>query len=70
MFFEGLEIDYAHVKLVPVASRKPKASDALQESRVEEFHERYDGSISTRLGPATYPSDKLEKMAGEMRSLF
>lgn len=68
MFFEGLEIDYAHVKLVPVASRKP--SDALQESRVEQFHERYDGSISTRLGPATYPLDKLEKMAGEMRSLF
>jgi hypothetical protein len=53
MFFEGLEIDYAHVKLVPVASRKP--SDALQESRVEEFHERYDGAHLNPAGACHIP---------------
>lgn len=49
MFFEGFEIDYAHVKLYPIYS---KASGRLPvEGPSDEFYETYPGHMTTRLGP-------------------
>lgn len=45
MFFEGFEIDYAHIKLVPIIG-----SEAI-EGPSEEYHEIYPGYLTTRLGP-------------------
>jgi len=49
MFFEGFEIDYAHVKLAPVLN-KAEGSAAV-EGQSDEFHDTYPGYLSTRLGP-------------------
>ncbi|QKX58673.1 uncharacterized protein TRUGW13939_05800 [Talaromyces rugulosus] len=65
MFFEGLEIDYSHVKLVPVHTSK-KLGEPLR----EEFRELYRGSVSTKLGLTAYPEEELQKMAGELRARF
>jgi diadenosine tetraphosphate (Ap4A) HIT family hydrolase len=47
MFMEGFEIDYAHVKLMPV----PMAQDMTSMGTVGTFHEEYQGYLSTQLGP-------------------
>lgn len=62
MFFEGLEIDYSHVKLVPVHT-----DTNLGEPLREEFREVYRGSVSTRLGVEEFPEEELQRMAGELR---
>lgn len=49
MFFEGFEIDYAHVKLVPVL--ESANSSLAVEGPSDEYHELYPGYLSTRLGP-------------------
>ncbi|CRG84088.1 hypothetical protein PISL3812_01423 [Talaromyces islandicus] len=66
MFFEGLEIDYSHVKLVPVHTTN--TSNELGEPLREEFRELYRGSVSTRLGLTPYPDEELQRMAGELRA--
>lgn len=63
MFFEGLEIDYSHVKLVPVYTSK-KPGEPLR----EEFTEVYRGSISTKLGAQEYPEEELERMAKDLKA--
>lgn len=77
MFFEGFEIDYAHVKLVPVISRAqrdsqrgPQLEDLQRGSQLEDFRDRYEGFISTRLGPATDDLDQVHIMARKMQSLL
>jgi L-asparaginase / beta-aspartyl-peptidase len=54
MFFEGFEIDYAHIKLVPVL----KEVDETGES-VGTFYEKYPGCLTTQPGP--------EKTAEELK---
>lgn len=54
MFFEGFEIDYAHVKFVPIYG------DQAPEGPSEEYHETYPGYISTRLGPEEKNLTRLE----------
>jgi diadenosine tetraphosphate (Ap4A) HIT family hydrolase len=65
MFFEGLEIDYSHVKLVPVHTSK-KLGEPLR----EEFRELYRGSVSTKLGLTKYPEEELQRMNSELRARF
>jgi beta-aspartyl-peptidase (threonine type) len=54
MFFEGFEIDYAHIKLLPVL----KEVDETGES-VGTFYEKYPGYLTTQPGP--------EKTAKELK---
>lgn len=49
MIFEGLEINYAHVKLIPI---RPPADPPLD--AVAPFHETYQGYLSSLQGPI-YP---------------
>jgi diadenosine tetraphosphate (Ap4A) HIT family hydrolase len=65
MFFEGLEIDYAHVKLVPVIR---DAVITSQKPETEAFHEQYLGFLSTRLGPPAKDMNGICRLANEMRA--
>ncbi|KAJ9482962.1 hypothetical protein VN97_g10458 [Penicillium thymicola] len=69
MFFEGLEIDYTHAKLVPVHIHTTDC-ELLKSPLKEDFHELYRGSISTRLGSTSYPAKELYEMTRELRSRF
>jgi len=52
MFFEGFEIDYAHIKLLPVL----KEVDETGES-VGTYYEKYPGCLTTQQGPAKTVED-------------
>lgn len=54
--FEGLEIDYAHAKLIPIVG------DPTAHSRDTDFCEAYEGYISSQDGPL-YPLDELVALA-------
>lgn len=69
MFFEGLEIDYTHAKLVPVHIHTTDR-EFLKSPLKEDLHELYRGSISTRLGSTSYPAKELDEMTRELRSRF
>ena len=60
MIFEGFEIDYAHVKLIPIRSSS-NTSGSLQTKNLiyqGEYHEKYPGYVSSLQGPlARAPDD-------------
>lgn len=47
MFMEGFEIDYAHVKLLPI----PMEQGVMSVDAVGTFHEDYQGYLTTQPGP-------------------
>ena len=53
IIFEGLEVDYAHVKLIPIHDRE--ADEVVPENPVpiprSNYEETYTGCVSSRLGP-------------------
>jgi diadenosine tetraphosphate (Ap4A) HIT family hydrolase len=65
IFFEGLEIDYAHVKLVPVIKDDVTLG---QKTETEAFYEQYLGFLSTRLGPLSENMNGICQLADEMRA--
>ncbi|PWY95611.1 HIT-like protein [Aspergillus sclerotioniger CBS 115572] len=65
MVFEGFEIDYAHVKLIPV--RGDGDGDSGER---EVFHETYPGYVSSLPGPSVEDRGELVRMAGEIRRLI
>lgn len=52
VFFEGFEIDYTHVKLIPVHARQTKGGPGVIASRAP-FYDKYPGYITTQPGPDT-----------------
>jgi len=46
MFFEGFEIDYAHVKIVPVLKEVDESAD-----KIGTFYDKYPGCLTTQPGP-------------------
>ncbi|RAL00456.1 HIT family protein, partial [Aspergillus ibericus CBS 121593] len=69
MVFEGFEIDYAHVKLIPVAGDGDGDADAEGGER-EVFRETYPGYVSSLPGPEVEDYGELVRMAGEIRRLI
>lgn len=65
MVFEGLEVDYAHVKLVPVYG---DGEDDGGEREV--FREVYPGYVSSLPGPEVGDVGELVRRAGEIRQLI
>jgi diadenosine tetraphosphate (Ap4A) HIT family hydrolase len=65
MFFEGLEIDCAHVKLVPVIA---DAGTLSRTTETEDFHEQYLVFLATRLGPLAEDPTGIRQLADEMRA--
>nr|XP_047123343.1 uncharacterized protein LOC124806449 isoform X2 [Hydra vulgaris]XP_047123344.1 uncharacterized protein LOC124806449 isoform X2 [Hydra vulgaris]XP_047123345.1 uncharacterized protein LOC124806449 isoform X2 [Hydra vulgaris]XP_047123346.1 uncharacterized protein LOC124806449 isoform X2 [Hydra vulgaris] len=58
MIFEGFEIDYAHIKLIPVFNKNENKN--FKEPKTE-FHSKYLGYV-TSLNGDLYPKDKMLKV--------
>lgn len=69
MVFEGLEVDYAHVKLVPVYG---EGSEGEDDGEREVFREVYPGYVSSLPGPEVGVEDveELVRRAGEIRGVI
>lgn len=68
MIFEGFEIDYAHVKLIPIHIAS-ETNDVLLEA-VEPFHETYQGYVSSLGSPITQDSPGLCRAAHALRRMM
>jgi L-asparaginase / beta-aspartyl-peptidase len=66
IFFEGFEIDYTHVKLIPVHSSGPLETVVPTAT----FHERYPGFITTQPGPLENNMALLDAVARSARQLL
>ncbi|KAF2822584.1 hypothetical protein CC86DRAFT_373056 [Ophiobolus disseminans] len=61
LIFEGMEIDYAHAKLIPILDERAIDTQQLQEP----FRETYTGYVSSKSGPiGSY--EQLERMSREL----
>lgn len=49
--FEGYEVDYAHVKLIPIHQRHYNEDTSDQASQHTEYHMTYNGYVTSQLGP-------------------
>ena len=73
MIFEGFEIDYAHIKLVPIIDEAPR-SDGLSVQPVihgsTDFHQKYQGYVSSLDGPQVGNFKSLEKEATAIHEMI
>lgn len=72
MMFEGFEIDYAHVKLIPirdpsVTSESPHIRTPLYQA---EYHESYPGYLTSLQGPTIKDTIPLSQSAQLMRNML
>ena len=71
IFFEGYEIDYAHVKLIPVHNRftsQGKLFNPIAASAP--FQKTYDGFLTTQFGPPAFDLDLIADNAKQLRELL
>jgi diadenosine tetraphosphate (Ap4A) HIT family hydrolase len=64
MVMEGLGVNHAHIKLYPIYGLEQKFTEIWANERV--FFDKYEGYISTQLGPQAKIED-LEKLAELLR---
>lgn len=64
LVMEGMGINHAHIKLYPMYGLEEKFKETWAQDRV--FFDRYEGYISTQLGPAA-DLEGLKKLAEEIR---
>ena len=64
MVMEGLGVNHAHIKLYPIYGLDEKFKELWAKDKV--FFERYEGYISTQLGPKV-DSKELSKIAEKIR---
>ena len=57
IIFEGFEIDYAHVKLIPALSEKNSSGKSDDEVRKNAFFETYQGYVTSVNGPKATNED-------------
>ena len=72
MIFEGFEIDYAHVKLIPIR-RTLNTSGSLQTKDLiyqGEYHEKYPGYVSSLQGPVARDTIALSSDAEMIRNIL
>ena len=74
LFCEGFEVDYAHVKVVPVSEDHDEARDCAIGREVSdgeaEFCETYPGYLTTQPGPLTQDLERLPKQAADIRQIL
>lgn len=76
MIFEGFEIDYAHVKLIPIHKTERAGNGSLpapQDSpivSVAPFHETYQGYLSSLNGPFSPEFESLVQATLDLRKRF
>ncbi|HTY43976.1 MAG TPA: diadenosine tetraphosphate hydrolase, partial [Patescibacteria group bacterium] len=64
MVMEGLGVNHAHIKLYPIYGLDEKFKETWAKDR--KFFERYEGYISTQLGPQK-TIDELNEIAEKIR---
>ena len=70
MFFEGYEIDYGHVKLVPVHDQFiPQEQPLVPIAGPAPFQQTYQGFLTTKVGPLTADPDSMTKTAQQLYML-
>lgn len=70
MFFEGYEIDYAHVKLVPIHDRLTFEGQNFNViAGAAKFQDTYQGYLTTQLGPLASDLDGNTAQAKAMRNV-
>ena len=70
MFFEGFEIDYAHIKLIPVHQQRSDGKSFTPVLGPAPFQEKYDGYLTTQLGPLASDLDAMSKDANKLRTML
>lgn len=70
IFFEGFEIDYAHVKLIPVHNRFTSQRQLFHPIAVSApFQRSYEGFLTTQFGPLASDLDSIADNARQLREL-
>ena len=72
MIFEGSEIDYAHVKLIPIR-RSSNTSGSLQTKDIiypGDYHEKYPGYVSSLQGPVARDKHDLLQSVRTIRDIL
>ncbi|MCJ1471350.1 hypothetical protein MMC07_009998 [Pseudocyphellaria aurata] len=68
LIFEGYEIDYAHVKLIPVHEKEPSQIPSFNATvRSASFHHCYEGYLTSQFGPLTSDLSLLSEEAIKIR---
>jgi len=73
MIFEGFEINYAHIKLIPIHQPDPQNGNPMIDSsklRVASFHEKYQGYVSSLDGPVSQDFKSLTGDALNIRKML
>ena len=70
MFFEGYEIDYAHVKLVPVHQYYSNGKVFVPILGPTAYHKTYEGYLTTQFGPLASDLDALKVDAANFKKLL
>lgn len=70
MIFEGFEIDYTHVKLIPIHESRSAGEMTRSESAQTAFSHNYTGSVNSLPGPVIEDEREILERASELRSLI
>ena len=69
-FFEGYEIDYAHIKLVPVHQNYSNGKIFVPILGPAAYHRDYEGYLTTQFGPLASDLGALSVDAANFRRLL
>ena len=70
MFFEGYEIDYAHIKLVPVHQNYSNRKIVVPILGPAAYHKAYEGYLTTQFGPLASDLGALSVDAAKFKRLL
>ena len=70
MFFEGYEIDHAHIKLVPVHKNYPNGRAFVPIPGPTAYQKNYEGYLTTQFGPLASDLDALRVDAADFKRLL
>jgi len=72
MIFEGFEIDYAHVKLIPIHSREVYSQplESGPTTEIAPYKERYRGYVTSLSGPLFQDQESLVLDASSLRKII
>jgi len=71
MIFEGFEIDYAHIKLIPIHEMEDIQGSTIQSNLIppSAYEEKYIGFVTSQNGPLTKDTESLSRDAIKLRSI-
>ena len=72
MIFEGFEIDYTHVKLVPIRDPPATPESLFKQGLIQQadYYENYPGYVTSLHGPAVRDTESLSRDAEAIRKLL